>query len=352
MMLGLRRINDVWLIEKRRVLVIQSHLRGVQQYSQWVVFRLGCSYPGRTGRNRDGKQGEDGGGVGVWLVRGERVLEGGCSAGPALPPSPPSSRSLRSSPGSSSVAFGTPAWAKRMDNRAVVAIPFVAGYWPCACHLCLCLELLWGIQGRVEVGWRSWERSPCSALPWWRKRPRSSPVPAQPGSVPGSDTGVPGRTQPRRPVTRRVTGTGPLASAQGQCLAGAALLLPVQKPDNLDLPLVWSLCSLACCRYAFRSCSYSFTAGFGFSLAGITTADKAKTLSYSCPEKWLWSRFSSGGLIQTRISTFCIRNFTFLWLIAGCSKQPSAARGARRRWGSAIRAPWKERASPPSVLQP
>lgn len=39
-----------------------------------------------------------------------------------------------------------------MDNRAVVAIPFVAGYWPCACHLCLCLELLSGIKGRVEVG--------------------------------------------------------------------------------------------------------------------------------------------------------------------------------------------------------
>lgn len=52
MMLGLRRINDVWLIEKRRVLVIQSHLRGVQQYSQWVVFRLGCSYPGREDRQK------------------------------------------------------------------------------------------------------------------------------------------------------------------------------------------------------------------------------------------------------------------------------------------------------------
>lgn len=170
--------------------------------------------------------------------------------------------------------------------------------------------------------------------------------------MPGGDTGVPGRTQPRRRVTWQVTGTKPLALAQGQCFAGAALLLRVQKPDNLDLALAWSLCFPTCCRYALRSCSYSFTAVFGFSLAGITTADKAKTLSCSCPEKWLWSRFSSGGLVQTRISTSFVRDFTFLWLIAGCSKQPSAAQGACSRWGSAIQALWNERASPLSVLQP
>lgn len=113
-----------------------------------------------------------------------------------------------------------------------------------------------------------------------------------------------------------------LILAQGQWLAGAALQLPVQKPHNLDLTLVWSLCSLACCRYALRSCFYSFTAVFGFSLAGITTADKAKTLSCSCLEKLLWSEFSSGELIQTCISASFIRVFIFLWLAAGCNNKP------------------------------
>lgn len=147
--------------------------------------------------------------------------------------------------------------------------------------------------------------------------------------------GVPGRTQLCWCVTRWVIGTGPLVLAQGQCLAGAALLLPVQKPDNLDLALVWSLCSTSCCRCALRSCFYRFTTVFGFSLAGITTADKAKTLSCSCPEKWLWSRFSSGGLRQTRISASFVRDFPFLWLIAGHSDRPGvpgvpAAAGAQR----------------------
>lgn len=62
-------------------------------------------------------------------------------------------------------------------------------------------------------------------------------------------------------------------------LAGAALLLPVQRQDNLDLALVWSLCSTACCRYALRSCFYCFTTALAFLLVGITTADKAKALS-------------------------------------------------------------------------
>lgn len=62
-------------------------------------------------------------------------------------------------------------------------------------------------------------------------------------------------------------------------LAGAALLLPVQRQDNLDLALVWSLCSTACCRCALRSCFYCFTTALAFLLVGITTADKAKALS-------------------------------------------------------------------------
>lgn len=48
---------------------------------------------GRTGRNHDGKQGEEPREVSVRLVQGKRVLEGGCSAGQAFPVLPPAGAS-------------------------------------------------------------------------------------------------------------------------------------------------------------------------------------------------------------------------------------------------------------------
>lgn len=74
-------------------------------------------------------------------------------------PCPPTSRSLRSAPAAAEVAFQTLAQAEGMDNGAVVALPFVAGCWPRACCLGVCLRAAltdqresqhWG--GRAEIG--------------------------------------------------------------------------------------------------------------------------------------------------------------------------------------------------------
>lgn len=71
-------------------------------------------------------------------MQGKRVLEGGCSAGASLllPPAGASDLPLMIS----GVVLWTPAWAEGIDNWAVVALPFAAGYWPCACCIGLCLE--------------------------------------------------------------------------------------------------------------------------------------------------------------------------------------------------------------------
>lgn len=144
---------------------------------------------GRMGSNRDGKQGEERGEVGCgWCrVRGcwkeDALREQLCLSPHQQEPQV----FLRQQLGCLSGWTAGLWW---------VAFPSVAGCWPCAGHLGLCSEAALTDQ-RVKVGVEELRAVAVQRIARVGKQPRSSPVAAQPSSVPGGDTGVPGRGQPR-----------------------------------------------------------------------------------------------------------------------------------------------------------